>query len=58
MPKHITVMMDDGYMELRGELMFDPQEGTLHVLGEESQATFNWSKIQFFAVQPCEDCEE
>lgn len=57
MSKQITVMLDDGHVEVRGEMLFDPQEGTLHILGEGgAQVTFNWDKIQFFAVQPCEEC--
>lgn len=56
MAKHITVMFEDGHIEVRGEILFDPQEGVLHVMGEGSQATFNWDKMQFFIIQPCEDC--
>ena len=58
--KHISVMTNhDSVIELRGELVFDPAEGTLTVLGENgSYATFNWSQVLFFSTQKCEDCEQ
>lgn len=59
MAKHVAIFLDDdSRINVHGEILFDPQEKTLHVLGSEgAQATFNWNKIQFFTVYECEECE-
>lgn len=56
--KHVTVITtNDSHLELRGEVMFDPQEGTLTVLSDAGYLTFNWDVVEFFIVHDCDDCE-
>lgn len=56
--KKIQICFDDRYVEVRGELMFDPQEGTIHVFGAAGQATFNWDRINYFIVKPYDEDDE
>lgn len=57
MSKHVTVITtNDSHLEVRGELMFDPQEGTLTILSRRgSYMTFNWDVVEFFIVNNCDD---
>ena len=59
MNRHVTVVAKDGtHLNVRGEVMFDPTEGTLTILSQRgSYMTFNWDNVDFFVVKRCEDCE-
>lgn len=60
MVKHITVITtNDSHLEVKGELLFDPAEGTLTVMGRSgSYMTFNWDTVEFFIVQESDEEDE